>query len=777
MHNNNGMPSSGQHPLHIALGYADLGHMVFPCKPDGPDIKKPCTPNGFKDATSEKNIIQAWWTRWPDALIGLPCQMNNLLVLDFDIYKPDCANIIPRFEADHRTSLKAHQFVVDTPRGGKHYYFLVPSGTSIDTGHLKSSIVGLDVKWNGYVIAPDHVNYVVARGRLEDIPPLPRSLTVPASRADTNAAEIAQTNGCSSYGLAAVMNESNKVSAASIGERNNVLFAASAALGGLISGGEVDEHSARDELFLACRKNGLVSDDGSDSVSRTIDSGFKTGKLTPRSAPSLPPRSVDSTPLIPVPSKVSDNGLKWACTDLGNAERFRYQHEHHVVYVPGLGWLVWDGTRWTRNNSLFMSHVLDTIRSLGQELSECPVNNGRVELSKWVQRTESSAGKNAMLDFSKTMLTRELKEFDRDQSMLNCLNGFIDLRTGRLIPHSPTQLVMKQALVRYEPNAQCPRFDRFIRSVLLDDKDYIDYMQKVLGYAITGEVNEQVFFIAYGRGSNGKTTLFETIMGLMGDYACTTEFDLFLSTDKTAVRTQEAVGKLKGKRIAVASETSDSRKFSEAVIKKVTGYETLTGANLHKDTYEFLPTHTLFFAANHLPGFKDGSRGMKRRIVVLPFDATFEGKTLDKDLIIDLRAESEGILSWLVAGAQRYYKEGLGDQPRVVRQATNEYIDDNDVLGRFIKECIVKTPNANISGTELAETYEAWCRENGEEIMDAKFSPKSMLERECRSKRTKSGRRYLGITLSENGLRLRDGEPTNSNPSHFFLNGDDRRNL
>jgi putative DNA primase/helicase len=216
--------------------------------------------------------------------------------------------------------------------------------------------------------------------------------------------------------------------------------------------------------------------------------------------------------------------------------------------------------------------------------------------------------------------------FDCDDDTINCRNGIVDLRTSELQAHAPDQMVMKRANATYVAKAECPLWHHFLTEVFQGDEDLIAFMHRVLGYSLTGRIDEHCLFIAYGLGSNGKTTLFETVLEIVGDYGRTTEFSNFLASDKQDTRKMEAVGLLRGVRMAIASETDSTKKWHESLVKKLTGGDTLIGTKMYGDSYEFTPTHKLWFQANHLPTVRDASHGFWRRINVIPFNARFEAR-------------------------------------------------------------------------------------------------------------------------------------------------------
>ena len=271
-----------------------------------------------------------------------------------------------------------------------------------------------------------------------------------------------------------------------------------------------------------------------------------------------------------------------------------------------------------------------------------------------------------------------------------------------------------------------------------------------------GSVQEQVLFICYGIGANGKSTLLETISKILGDYSTNVDFELFLTNHKSDVRIMEAVGEMKSIRLALASEVDSTKRFNESLVKRLTGGDTLRGTKLHTGAFQFEPNHKLWFLTNHLPFARDGSHGYWRRIKIIPFDAGFEGEALDSTLPDKLWAEREGILAWLVRGAKEWVDTlnrnggttGLGSCEAVDR-AVQQYRLDNDHTTRFIDECLVLEDGVGNSGArELYNAYQTWWRDNhDDEIPSEAIFSRRMEERGLKKRRTKAGYVYDNVKV------------------------------
>jgi putative DNA primase/helicase len=440
-----------------------------------------------------------------------------------------------------------------------------------------------------------------------------------------------------------------------------------------------------------------------------------------------------------------------ACTDLGNADRFIQKHGDKVRYLQDLGrWPFWDGTRWKPvHYAKIFGMARKTVKAIYDEARDCDNKDTARALAAHAIRSESFGRIQSMISVvSRTEPVSTSSDlFDTDPRKINCRNGVVDLGTGELTAHKPNQLIIKQAQVSYDPKATCPRFERFLNEIFLDDQELMEYFLRTLGYALTGETVQQKVFIWYGLGANGKTTLSETLLTILGDYAGPTEIDMLLSSDRSQVRLLESVGKLKGMRLAIASETDSTRRFSESMVKRLSGEETLSGAVLTKGKFEFAPTHKLTLLVNHLPGVKDGSHSIWRRLVPIPFRRKFTAKEIDPYLKQTLLRERDGIFAKLVLAAGRYLKDGLGPVPKCITDLSDEYRERNDVLGRFVKECLEPNRSADAPAREVYRAYENWCGQHGITPVSEAFFSDGMLEREIPKRRKSAGMVYVGYGL------------------------------
>ena len=458
----------------------------------------------------------------------------------------------------------------------------------------------------------------------------------------------------------------------------------------------------------------------------------------------------------------TEDQTTYPCTDTGNMERFVGQHKDHIRSLGSAkAWLIWDGSRWKPSGySEVFKYGLETVKSIPREVESAGSIQEAQKIEKWAETSENEPKTRAMLNMAANHpeLLTSASAFDADKMKLNCLNGVVDLATGKLLERDPNDLHTKLVNVKFDPDARCPVFIRFMMQVTCYDRYLFQWLQRALGYALTGSVQEQVLFICYGIGANGKSTLLETISKILGDYSTNVDFELFLTNHKSDVRIMEAVGEMKSIRLALASEVDSTKRFNESLVKRLTGGDTLRGTKLHTGAFQFEPNHKLWFLTNHLPFARDGSHGYWRRIKIIQFDARFEGEALDSTLPDKLWAEREGILAWLVRGAKEWVDTlnrnggttGLGSCEAVDR-AVQQYRLDNDHTTRFIDECLVLEDGVgNLGARELYNAYQTWWRDNhDDEIPSEAIFSRRMEERGLKKRRTKAGFVYENVVLDE----------------------------
>ena len=305
-------------------------------------------------------------------------------------------------------------------------------------------------------------------------------------------------------------------------------------------------------------------------------------------------------------------------------------------------------------------------------------------------------------------------------------------------------MITKLANVEYDPQADCPLWKQFIREIMDYKTDIIGFVQTVAGWALTGDTSEQTMFMLYGNGANGKSTFLNTIMYLLGDYAIATPTETFMR--KNGDQITNDIARLRGTRFVTTTETEQGRRLSEPLIKQITGNDKMTARFLYGEFFNFVPTFKIFMATNHKPVIKGTDYGIWRRIKLIPFTTRIPEEKQDKHLEEKLRAETSGILNWLLEGTRRWKQEGL-KAPKVILNATEEYREEMDVIGNFIKECCIQKPEASIRIRELFKAYQDWCDENNEHAVSERFFGLRLKEVGFEQGRTAEARFWSGLAL------------------------------
>lgn len=435
---------------------------------------------------------------------------------------------------------------------------------------------------------------------------------------------------------------------------------------------------------------------------------------------------------------------QYECDDIGNKDRFKDWHNGNARFIREQKKWVYYENGWHYADIFKLTEPV--VRNIFREIAEDP----RQDKVNWAKLSQSKAYQRTILEYASSFMGTSINAFDANPRLISCKNGVLNLETKELLAHSQDKLHLKQVNASYDPDANCPRWIQFLYQIFDSDVDLISYIHTALGYSIMGLTDEHLFFLCYGSGRNGKGVLLDTVSHVLGSYSTTVEFETFLQKNMS-VRVLEAIGRLNGQRFITASETSNSSQLNEALIKRLTGSDTLVGTKLHGDSFEFEPTHTLWFACNHLPTIKDASVAMWERVVVIPFTKTFLGEQQTKELKDILKSEADGIFRWLVSGAHNYLRPrkdggGLPDIPKAIKDATQEYRDLHDKLSIFIRERMVWDRVSNVGVDEVYQEYIKWCGETLAPIALYYFSS-SMWERGIYKKKTPKGMVFPGWSL------------------------------
>ncbi|HOL73180.1 MAG TPA: phage/plasmid primase, P4 family, partial [Bryobacteraceae bacterium] len=430
---------------------------------------------------------------------------------------------------------------------------------------------------------------------------------------------------------------------------------------------------------------------------------------------------------------------------LRHGENIRYCH-------PQKTWWVWTGRRWEPDrNGAVMDLAKSVARELYQAAWEIPDADRKKQTALWAIRSESTDKKKAALVSAQSEPGIPIlpEQFDADPFSLNCLNGTINLRTGELRPHRREDYCTKLAPVVYDPSARSPLWERFLREACCGDEDLISFLQRAVGYSLTGSTAEEKLFFVHGPAAAGKSTFLEAIRATLGDYAKSADFETFVQR-REAGAVRNDIAELAGRRFVVSIEVDEGKRLAEGLVKLLTGGDTVRARFLYQESFEFLPQFKLWLAANHAPKVKHDDSAMWRRILRIPFEHVIPKEQRDPSIkarLKDLKESGPAILAWAVQGCLLWQKEGLG-VPTVVEEATEQYRLDMDPLRDFLADCCVLAPNAWATAKDLRQAYEAYCRDHGEKrpLAPREFAA-CLRSRGCGSDHRRAGNVWIGVGL------------------------------
>jgi putative DNA primase/helicase len=435
------------------------------------------------------------------------------------------------------------------------------------------------------------------------------------------------------------------------------------------------------------------------------------------------------------------------------AERFSVHFEDDFRYVHVWGkWLRWSCGVWRADETLdHFNHARHVCRGFAKDVRSSEHKQAE-RIAQMIEsaRTVASVVKLAASD---RRHAADVAQWDQDPMLLNTPHAVVDLSTGQLRPHRREDYCTKSTAV--SPDAACaPRaWFAFLWRVTGGDRRLIAYLQRLVGYALTGRTVEHSLAFLYGLGANGKSTFLNTITGLLGDYAYTAAMDVFLDSHNERHPTEIAA--LRGARLVVGQEVDEGKRLAISRVKALTGGDPITARYMRQDLFTFVPAFKLVLAGNHKPVLRNVDEAMKRRLHLVPFTQTIPPSERDKGLMDKLRAEWPGILAWAVRGCLRWQRLGLRP-PRVIRAATDVYLQDEDVLAAWIEECTVREANAFTPSKQLHASHHAWAERYEERYYPMTRFMQLLEERGFERVRTRSanGVRGLRLTAADQQLEL-----------------------
>lgn len=433
------------------------------------------------------------------------------------------------------------------------------------------------------------------------------------------------------------------------------------------------------------------------------------------------------------------------------AQRLVAEHGQRLRYAHGLGWLIWNGTRWAPDtDGAPWRYVAATITAAMREAISLGKDQ-RDALLADVRKVESANGVRGVLDLAATMtpVAVATAELDADPQLFNTTNGTLDLRTGELRRADPADLITKVAGCEHDPEAHSATFAAFLATTL-PNREVRDYMQRVCGSALLGRVREHILPICWGEvGGNGKGTLLDAVRKAFGTYGTFMSPDVLM--DAGPRHTTEQTD-LRGARFVTTSETNEGRPLAAATVKRLTGGDPIRARRMRQDTIEFEPSHTIVMLTNHKPSVSGDDPAMWRRIRLIPFDVSIPGAEQDERLPEKLETDLAAVLAWCVEGYRKYCENGL-DAPDAVQARTDEYRTESDAIGRFLAERTMTSEFGTVRSGDLFSAWSAWCAANGETVGNYVSFARAMGRHGYATEPNNGRKIYRGLLLFSEGDR------------------------
>jgi len=428
--------------------------------------------------------------------------------------------------------------------------------------------------------------------------------------------------------------------------------------------------------------------------------------------------------------------------DVGNQMRLVQRHGKNLRHCESGHWYTYNSQVWERMGSdgAVREMAIDVTRKMQAEIDSIPddapepeaapvdgeadgakaetkpskADAKRAAYAAWRKISRSARKIADMVTMARSHPDIRVRpdEFDRDPWLLAADNGTLDLRTWQVQPSQPSDLITRKLGVAFDPNAEAPTWGAFLARVL-PDAEVREYVQRYVGYCLTGLTSEQVFLFFYGSGQNGKGTFLETMDALFGDHHARIRASVIASGSAYAAEARFGLVPLVGRRLVTFGELEERASFNETLLKELTGEDPIEVETKGKQPYQYKPKAKYILAGNYKPRISGTDLGVWRRVRLVPFTVTIPPEERDGGLRDKLRAELPGVLNWALDGFETYTEKGRGDVSKAIRDATGEYKEDSDVLGQFLGEKVMRDPAAEITAADLYDEYRAWCQSSG----------------------------------------------------------------
>jgi putative DNA primase/helicase len=412
-------------------------------------------------------------------------------------------------------------------------------------------------------------------------------------------------------------------------------------------------------------------------------------------------------------------------SDEALALHFAEKHADDLRYVAAWGkWLVWTGKYWRHDDTLLAFDLARAECRAASALAEKPGIKRDLASAQTVAAVERLAKADRRV-------AATVDQWDADPWLLNTPGGTVDLRNGKLRQHRGDDYITKITAVSPRKGRR-RRWLVFLRRIMASDRELIQYLQRVAGYALTGDTRENALFFLHGTGANGKGVFISTLTNIMGDYATTAPIETFLASHHDRHPTDLA--SLRGARLVNAQEIEQGKAWAESKIKALTGGDKISARFMRQDFFEFYPVFKLFIAGNHKPGLRTVDEAIRRRMNLIPFKVTIPKDERDKKLPEKLKVEWTEILAWMIDGCLKWQREGLLP-PEAVRMATEAYLESEDAIQSWTQECCILGPHFYTTTAKLFESWRDWTEKAGEPAGSQKAFSQTLIDRGFEPKR------------------------------------------
>lgn len=449
--------------------------------------------------------------------------------------------------------------------------------------------------------------------------------------------------------------------------------------------------------------------------------------------------------------KPAKKDKRYSYDDTGNAERMKDLFGDNIRFnYTSNTWMYYDGKRWRNDDTGRMKILTDkVVDNMKNEKLFVADGIDQEDMEKFRYRHwKDSRNHNKKVNMMKEcehLLPVTNETFDNDFNLFNVQNGYVDLKAGCLNDHDRNNYFTKISNVEYTDKADCPKWDEFLNDIFLGNQELVRFIQRAVGYSLSGYTSEQVLFVLYGNGRNGKSVFLDIINEVFGNYSTNIQPQAIMASKNNSDASPE-IAKLDGARLVTTTEPNEGERFDEGLLKQLTGGDRVSARKLYENEFEFTPQFKLWMATNHKPYVRGRDEGIWRRFIIIPFDKQIPLHEIDRDLTKKLKRELPAIMRWCVDGFLEWQRIGLAE-PKIIKEQRDEYRTEMDSIAAFIDECCVVKADEKVKASLLFEAYDSWAKENHQHRMSSTKFGKEMANKF--TKKTSNGVKYYGLNLEQ----------------------------